>query len=285
MDMSAMAGREARWTPEPPEALRSRLGDKAESERALRDFGTTRADLDVEFTGLGRPQLAVAVLRRCARMPDGAAVDEPWLWKLPIGERLHGLLAVVALTDARPFEVRLDCSCGEVLELDLVPGELLAFRRARSAAWPIRVAVGDGHSVQLRQPTGEDQLHWAALELDNANERAPTARMVIEHLVVGRDDGANLAEEWLPGLDRGLAEADPLVDFHVATRCPVCEVEVDVDVDVEELALARLEEAQRQFVRDVHRLAAVYHWSEEEIAALPPWRRARYLALVGEQRL
>jgi hypothetical protein len=37
-------------------------------------------------------------------------------------------------------------------------------------------------------------------------------------------------------------------------------------------------------VADVHRLARAYHWSEEDVLALPVTRRRRYLAHVDRDR-
>jgi hypothetical protein len=44
-----------------------------------------------------------------------------------------------------------------------------------------------------------------------------------------------------------------------------------------------LRRAQHGLIEDVHRLARTYHWTEDRVAALPPWRRARYLALIERE--
>jgi hypothetical protein len=81
-----------------------------------------------------------------------------------------------------------------------------------------------------------------------------------------------------------MTELDPVVAFRLLSRCPFCEEENHYEIDLERLALARLHEAQRRLIEVIHGLAAHYHWSEREVLLLPPWRRARYLALIEKER-
>jgi hypothetical protein len=55
------------------------------------------------------------------------------------------------------------------------------------------------------------------------------------------------------------------------------------EVDVAALTLARLAAVQRRTIEEVHVLARRYHWSEAEVLAVPPRRRARYLALLDRE--
>jgi hypothetical protein len=57
-----------------------------------------------------------------------------------------------------------------------------------------------------------------------------------------------------------------------------------VAVDLESLALASLARRQRALLREVHCFAVHYGWTESEVLAVPPTRRARYLAFIEEQR-
>jgi len=81
-----------------------------------------------------------------------------------------------------------------------------------------------------------------------------------------------------------LAAADPLVHFTVACRCPACGAPNEVDVDLETIALATLLARQRTLLHDVHMLASNYGWTEPEVLAVPPARRARYIALIEDGR-
>ncbi|MNH45016.1 hypothetical protein D3C79_1073420 [compost metagenome] len=77
-----------------------------------------------------------------------------------------------------------------------------------------------------------------------------------------------------------MAAADPLVALAVACECPACGAASEVPIDLDGTALARLAARQRGLLREVHCLASRYGWSEAQVMALPPTRRAQYLALI-----
>ena len=77
---------------------------------------------------------------------------------------------------------------------------------------------------------------------------------------------------------------DPLVDFTVSCCCPACGAPNEVAVDLEALALTSLLGRQRALLQEVHRFASRYGWTESEVLALPPARRARYLAFFEDER-
>jgi hypothetical protein len=76
---------------------------------------------------------------------------------------------------------------------------------------------------------------------------------------------------------------DPLVDFSVASTCPACGATAELPVDLEELALSRFAVRQRALLQEVHVLASRYGWSEDDILALPPARRARYVRMIEDE--
>ena len=81
-------------------------------------------------------------------------------------------------------------------------------------------------------------------------------------------------------VEAALTELDPLVCLELSVACPYCREVRTVEVDVLDLVLERFRERCEALVREVHTLALHYHWTEDEIAAVPAARRARYLALV-----
>ena len=143
--------------------------------------------------------------------------------------------------------------------------------------------------MQLRRPTGGDQLEWQRRSYDDL-EHARAA--MLDSLLGGADVPSRGSNDGRPAerqardladtLDRQLEEFDPLVAFSIHSRCPHCELESDFPIDLEDLALQELERIQRRLFHDVHQLARAYHWSEAEIFNLTPQRRARYLQLLEE---
>ena len=92
--------------------------------------------------------------------------------------------------------------------------------------------------------------------------------------------------EALPGavveaLDAALSRHDPHADLRVATACTGCGQAFELALDPVPLYWAELASRAEQLLADVHRLAAVYGWTEGEILRLGPVRREAYLELVG----
>ncbi|MGN6105677.1 MAG: hypothetical protein ACTHU0_11275 [Kofleriaceae bacterium] len=237
-----------------------------------RAFGTLPGDLEIDF---GAPR-AVVVTELLAACFTGEGLElDPW-WALPISTRTLLLVALGELT-APAIEVYLPCPCGETAELELPSHELAEFAAERAAVAPT-VEI-DGASLRLRLPTGRDQLRWAALA---AQADPSLARRVLVELVV--DGPSELPEELVPQIDRALSEADPLVELRLDTACPSCGAALTGEVDLEAIAIARLRRVQLRLLEDIHHLARTYHWSEQQIARIPAWRRAEYLALLGRSR-
>ena len=89
--------------------------------------------------------------------------------------------------------------------------------------------------------------------------------------------------EWLEAVDRGMMAMDPLVHFSVTAACPACGNGNTYVIDLEHLLLNRLHSIQRHLFHTIHRLAGFYHWSEAQIMAVSPRRRAYYLSLIDDR--
>lgn len=237
------------------------------SPTSLRPFGRAE-DLDIAFTQADRPALVTALLARCSGADDPSC----W-WAQPVGARIEALLRILALTEGVDrLAMQLRCTqpgCGETFEVAL-PIDALPVHEAG----PLRVELPQGRVAVMRQATGDDLRRWRAAPPPPAKATAA----LIDALRVDGDvqpaDGPALAE--------AIAAHDPLVAFHVACTCPACGADDEQPVDLEDLVLQRLAARQQRLLRDVHELASHYGWAEAQILAVPPARRARYLALIGE---
>lgn len=237
----------------------------------MRPFGQL-ADLDLDFTQPDRPALVTGVLAHCCSPADPA-----FWWDRPVGQRTAALLRVAALTDSRahlPLHARCTApGCGEPFSFDLPLG---ALRDDAPAVGPVQVQLDGGRSVRLRRPTGADLRTWRALAPATA---AAATQCMLDTLLL--DGDAGLADE--AALSAALNALDPLVDFTVACACPACGAANDVSLDLEALALGRLAARQAALVDEVHQCATHYGWTEATVLAIPPARRARYLALIAGQ--
>jgi hypothetical protein len=241
----------------------------------VRGFGVDGCDLDIDLGDVLRPRALTRVLNACLRDGQGQALGEEHWWHAPIGTRLQALLAVIACADSRPFDVVHACDkCGEQLEMELALPALIEFHGQRAELESVALRVDD-REIVLRRPTGDDQRRWVS---------APTKqRQLVLDLVPANQRAfvANLDSAAWERIDEAMATADPLIDFHAETACPACSVSHRIAIDLESLAWARLANAQRALVDDVLRLASAYYWTERDILALSPARRALYLERLG----
>jgi uncharacterized protein YbbK (DUF523 family) len=92
-----------------------------------------------------------------------------------------------------------------------------------------------------------------------------------------------VSDELVTAADRFLAEADPLVNFNLAVKCPHCGSQASYSFDLEALALQELRQSQSCLLKTVHLLASHYHWSEQQVLSVSPWRRDYYLAQIERE--
>lgn len=252
----------------------------------IRAFGQTPEDLDLDFEATSWPHLVTAVLHCCSVGPDGTRLHPAYFWDLTVGERLAALLLVAGLSLGTDLTVLLQChnpACGQQLEVALSVAELTGLQHKVDTPSSIKIQMG-GENLWLRRPTGRDQLQWLASSFKD--EKAVRNAMI---LTLASELPAVWADTQVPDeaaliISREMEFLDPLVHFSLRVCCPSCQGEHSYTVDLQELALNSLRQVQQRLLEDIHRLALHYHWSEAEIVALPPWRRAHYLARLEKDR-
>ena len=241
--------------------------DAPEMPVAMRPFGCS-ADLDLEFASGDRPALVTALLAQCM------GADAQHWWARTVGERVAALLHLYGLNERLDrVELGARClgvDCGESFAFELPLTELAALAPTDDS-WSL--ALPDGRTLRLRRPTGSDLKRWRA---QGPATRGAALQAILQDLAPGQP----LAAEDETALAEGLAESDPLVDLRVAARCPACGHGQEVAVDLEGLVLTRFAARQRELLLEVHRLARHYGWTEDQVLAVPPRRRAEYLALI-----
>lgn len=234
------------------------------SRIALRPFGEL-PDLDLDFAERDRPRLVTDLLARCA-------ADADYWWAQTVATRSAALLRLLSVTEgiqALSFSARCP-ACAEAFEFDLPLATLLASADDKG---PIRVSLDKSTDVALRRPTGDDLRRWR-----NARpaSRAEARRLMLDSLLLE----GQVRPEDEARLSAAVAAADPLVALTLACDCPACGAPSEVPIDLDDTALARLAARQRALLCEVHCLASRYGWSEAQVMALPPARRARYLDLI-----
>jgi hypothetical protein len=255
-------------------ALRQRDGPVG-----LRAFGQQAIDLEHDFEAEDRPTLVTALLATCS---VGSAAEfwyRHW-WQAPVGTRIAAVLDLMLLsTPARPassLTVSLRCEqvdCGARFDIEL---PALAWAQADVPDTPVKVARDGSEPLLLRRPTGSDLSDFRSFALQNADS-AYIAQALLQRLCLAGTPQPEDAEQAAAAL----AEADPLVAFAVHCACPECGTAKDRAIDLEAQALQGLALRQRALMREVHRLASHYGWTEREIFEVPASRRSRYLEAIA----
>jgi hypothetical protein len=245
--------------------------------QAVRAFGCNRDDLDIDLGDADRPALVTRVLASCLGGSADWRATEDSVWEWTLAERLQGLLAIAIANGGEQPPWQMRCGgCTAAIEIDVAPSAFVALPQNDA----VLCNAPDGRTVTARLPRGSDQRTWRAA----AGDPVTMVTTLIE-----RVDGAapgpgwRVPADWLDPLADALADADPLTALQFHASCPSCGHVNVVDFDLEGWILGLLADEQERLIDDVHTLAGVYHWSEEAICALPPWRRRAYLARIERE--
>lgn len=224
-----------------------------------------------------RPAKVTGVLAALLRRLDGQVAAAETLRSLASGTREWLLQRAAARFRPAQDWLSADCQvCGTRYDLAL---DIAALPMKPAGAGFPTVAVETSLGQRLFEaPNGTHETAVARQRLTGEAARRHLAALC------GLDADSRAAAERfdaedLERIDAALEALSPEAVSTLASRCPNCEAETQAWLDPLDYAFPRLE----PLLREVHRIAANYHWSEAEILALPTARRRRYLALIGSR--
>jgi hypothetical protein len=225
--------------------------------------------LDLWERGARRHPLDRALLALTAALPE---IPSDTLADWSIGRRNRELARLRCHCFGPRLRGWLACiKCGEKLEFEM-DGQLLAGEESDPSHGP-RETISI-HDRTFRLPTSRD-LAQAAQALDPA---AGAARLATNCQVAGVAP-AKWEEAELAAIGEALALADPLAETRITFRCPDCGNKWQETLDLALFFWTELEARARHLLVEIHTLASAYGWSEGDILALSPERRATYLEM------
>lgn len=185
----------------------------------------------------------------------GTGGDDPA--DLPLAERDRRLLDLRIATFGPDLPALATCpACNASLEMEL------------DARMLVQALPGPAENAAIRPMTSRDLAAVAGLPpADRAT--ALRARLARAPAAAGY-----LAED----LDRRIEAAAEAAELSTRISCAECGTQWAAVLDVTAHVWADLETAALRLLAEVADLAAAYGWSESEILALPPARRAAYLS-------
>jgi hypothetical protein len=220
--------------------------------------------------GLRRHPIDRALLLCAWARPDLATTD---LAELPLGALNVALLRMREACFGASIDAYVDCErCRERMALALDVCQLLADVGESDA--PADVVV---EGLRFRPPCSRD---LAAIAAEGDGEAA--ARQLLERCCIGAEEPASgKLGDHLVEIEAGLAALDPAADISLALACAACGNRWTPSVDVGALLWEEIEARAGGLLAEIHGLARAYGWTEPEILALSPQRRAAYLGLAG----
>ena len=153
--------------------------------------------------------------------------------------------------------------CDAELEIDLSVSALLAGLPVPSGA-PVRAA---GHEIALRPLTSADLAAMVAAPEDSAAD-------VIRARLAGP-----LPEAARAAVDAEIERRAGAAELKVRLSCPDCGADWAEPLDLPGLVWTEIDAAARRLLGEVADLARAFGWSEPQVLALSPARRAAYLSL------
>jgi|SRR6185437_7195347 len=221
--------------------------------------------------GSGMHPLDRGLLVLNTAFPDSRVQVADWI----LGQRNQALLELhCSLFGARLQAWAVCESCGEKMEFTL---NARGFLQQSNAAGEDATVEFNGQTFRL--PTSRD-LAAASRQADV--EQAAMKLIELCSRNAGGSHRSNVKQwtsEDLEQVGDKMALADPLAEIRLAIACPACESESVETVDVTSFLWAKIEGCAKRLLWEVHTIASAYGWTESEVLALGPTRRARYVEM------
>jgi hypothetical protein len=233
-------------------------------ERILADSGYRAEHL---------PQQVTSVLAGSLAELAGVTADEGLVRSLSCGDREYLVLQLAALIDPAPRWVTAGCrGCSELIQFQVSP-QAVPFKPS-GEGYPETVAELSIGEARLRVPTGADEEFIAVQESDAGAETLLLSRLLT---FAGEPVPVEcLSRVDLEQLDQLLDRMSPQAGLSAGVDCPHCGLSQEMRIDPYDWLLGDSDALDQE----IHTLAFHYHWSEQDILALPRTRRARYLQLI-----
>lgn len=190
----------------------------------------------------------------------------------PLGRRNRALVELHSSSFGPSLLAWTSCaSCGEKMEFEL-DGRVLGGDESDEAPVGGIVHV-NGHSFRL--PNSRD-LARVAKESDPQT----AVLRILERCRTDTEVSMAWSDEDVEAVGEAMAMADPGAQLQVALRCPACGNQWNASLELLTFLWAEIEARAKRLLWEVHALASAYGWTQSEILALSPARRALYLEMV-----
>jgi hypothetical protein len=248
--------------------------------------------------------LVTEVLSRCVRRIGSISDVTPSIMReLLVADRQYLLLMLRQLTFGDRVQASLPCpwpDCGKGVDIDFLISkipvtECSELRRhyqleidGGNVAETLGLRPAEKLTVKYRLPNGGDQ----EAVLDNP-QRPEIERMsmLFSRCILMVNEMERPAPEWIMRLppdirmqiEQAVESRAPNLELSMEIDCPECRRIFVAPFELQDFFFAELKQGSDLLFREVHYLAFHYHWSEQEIMAMPRKHRRHYIeVLAGE---
>ncbi len=203
-------------------------------------------------------------------------VDMSMVSSLCVADRQYLMICLARLIGSEQHWLQGKCNqCNENFDVNITQSELPM--QEAGADFPFTLVKVQDRTVTLRVPTGADQECIHDLDNDTALKRLLKSCIVAVEPEIPLDDFIDsLNDTSLKSIDAALDEVSPSISTVIATTCPECQSSQTLNFDPYHI----IQYNAGSLYQEVHRIAAHYHWGENEILNLPKERRQLYLRLI-----
>jgi hypothetical protein len=249
------------------------------------------------------PETVTEVLRNCVdRIGSITEIDSDILRQLCVADRQYLLLMLRQLTFGDRVQATLPCpwpGCGENVDLDFNISDIPLTLCSYQANYHLELepdlcvdilALADTAPVTVvyRLPNGGDQ---EAVLKANRNNGSRALSQLFSRCIVRIGSVENPTEEFirsLPAQLRKRIEEDmeshaPNLDLTMEAHCPGCQRNFTAPFELQDFFFGEIKFGTQLLFREVHYLAFHYHWSENEILAMPRSRRRQYIEILSDE--
>jgi len=243
-----------------------------------------------------------AILSRCVRrLGTISPVPAALVRRLLVADRQYLLLKLRHITFGAQVQATICCpwaDCGHKVDIDFslqdIPvresqekGPTYTMELSPEAA--CRGEHGQAYrAITFRLPNGEDQEVVSCLVADDAARAfAMLLARCIQRVGPWEHPGDALLGRLSPlaqqEIARQMEAVAPQVELTMEGQCRECGRDFAVPFDPQECFFGELRASRDLLYREVHYLAYHYHWSEQEIMAMPRDKRRRYIEVLADE--
>jgi len=226
------------------------------------------------------PCYVTGILAAALDKIGGIHADPSVVSQLCVADRQYLMLQIASMLEGDVFWILSSCSsCKSDFDICMKRSDFPVTEAGHG--YPFATVKLDGAELTCRIPVGQDQEKIEHLADDDA------LHLLLEHCIEkvnGEEPEKGFVDSLTPAdigrIEDVLDDISPSVTTSLLTRCPECDAEQVIELDPYTLPVTETD----NFFQEIHTLAMAYHWSEQDIMALPRSRRRTYLNLIDRSR-